>query len=284
MSNESNGSMPLPYQRSSARIPRVIRYLVAHRAALRRRAWLRVVVMGLGFVATLILPFATTLACAWLAIGVLALLLVNGVTVSNDLVAAGVFGAALIGAVAPILMMGWPTYDCLMQLGLSWLPGRVRLSSNLIAELPQWGSEINVHDLPMMDYLTMDAIGHPQATRLVLKGYLEGLVALAALIEQRPAWRSRSVVMISHFFAHGRLLQRFGFDVQPVSAWDRARFLLARDRLSIEHWMLTGEERPIRVEDLRRASIAAERLVTVAPRLIEWSQELAERAAKNSAL
>ena len=90
--------------------------------------------------------------------------------------------------------------------------------------------------------------------------------------------------MTSHFFAHGRLLLRFGFDVQPVSAWDRARFLLARDRLSIEHWMLTGEERPIRVEDLRRASIAAERLVTVAPRLIEWSQELAERAAKNSAL
>lgn len=264
----------MSHQRSSARIPRVIRYLVAHRAALRRRAWLRVVVMGLGFVATLILPFATTLACAWLAIGVLALLLVNGVTVPNDLVAAGVFGAALIGAMAPILMMGWPTYDCLMQLGLSWLPGRVRLSSNLIAELPQWGSEINVHDLPMMDYLTMDAIGHPQATRLVLKGYLEGLVALAALIEQRPAWRSRSVVMISHFFAHGRLLQRFGFDVQPVSAWDRARFLLARDRLAIEHWILTGKDRGIRVEDLRRASITAVNLLAATPHLIQQAQRL----------
>ena len=274
MSNESNGSMPLPYQRSSARIPRVIRYLVAHRAALRRRAWLRVVVMGLSFGATLILPFLTTLASAWLAIGVLALLLVNGVTVSNDLVAAGVFGAALIGAMAPILMMGWPTYDCLMQLGLSWLPGRARLSSNLVAELPQWGSEINVHDLPMMDYLTMDAIGHPQATRLVLKGYLEGLVSLARLIEQRPAWRSRSVVMISHFFAHGRLLLRFGFDVQPVSAWDRARFLLARDRLSIEHWILTGKMRRFRVEDLRRASIRAEGLLVVASELIEQAHRL----------
>lgn len=264
----------MSHQRSSVRIPRVIRYLVAHRAALRRRAWLRVVVMGLSFGATLILPFLTTLAGAWLAIGVLALLLVNGVTVSNDLMAAGVFGAALICAVAPILMMGWPTYDCLMQLGLSWLPGRVRLSSNLIAELPQWGSEINVHDLPMMDYLTMDAIGHPQATRLVLKGYLEGLVALAALIEQRPAWRSRSVVMTSHFFAHGRLLQRFGFDVQPVSAWDRARFLLARDRLAIEHWILTGKDRGIRVEDLRRASITARGLIAASPILIQKAQRL----------
>ncbi len=261
-------------QRSSARIPQVVRYLLGHREALRRRAWLRVLVMGLSFVATLILPFLTTLACAWLAIGVLALLLVNSVPVSNDLMAAGVFGAALIGAVAPILMMGWPTYDCLMQLGLSWLPGRVRLSSNLIAEMPQWGSEINVHDLPMMDYLTMDVLGHPQATRLVLKGYLEGLVSLAGLIKQRPAWRSRSVVMISHFFAHGRILQRFGFEVQPVSAWDRARFVLARDRLAIEHWMLTGEERGIRVEDLRRASITAVDLITVAPQLIRQAQRL----------
>lgn len=273
----------MPPQHTSARIPRVIRYLVAHREALRRSAWLRAGVMGLSFLVTLILPFLTTLASAWLAIGALALLLVSGVTASDDLMAAVVFGAAGVGAVAPILIMGWPTYDCLMQLGLSWLPGRVRLSSNLIAELPQWGSEIAVHDLPMMDYLTMDAIGHPHAIRLVLKGYLEGLIALAAMIEQRPAWRTRSVVMVSHFFAHGRMLQRFGFDVQPVSAWDRARFALAHDRLSIEHWILTGEERRIRAEDLRRASITAMQLTAVSPRLREYGRELALHSGKTSA-
>lgn len=274
MSNDSEGTTSMPHQHASTRIPWVIQYLVAHRGALRRSVWLRAGVMGLSFFATLILPFLTTLASAWLAIGALALLLVSGVTASDDLMAAVVFGAAGVGAVAPILIVGWPTYDCLMQLGLSWLPGRARLSSNLIAELPQWGSEIAVHDLPMMDYLTMGAIGHPHAIRLVLKGYLEGLVALAAMIEQRPAWRTRSVVMVSHFFAHGRMLQRFGFDVQPVSAWDRARFALARDRLSIEHWILTGEERRVRVEDLRRASITAVELTTVAPQLLQQAQRL----------
>ncbi len=274
MSNDAEGTTSMPHQHASARIPWVIQYLVAHREALRRSVWLRAGVMGLSFLATLILPFLTTLVSAWLAIGALALLLVSGVTASDDLMAAVVFGAAGVGAVAPILIVGWPTYDCLMQLGLSWLPGRARLSSNLIAELPQWGSEIAVHDLPMMDYLTMGAIGHPHAIRLVLKGYLEGLVALAAMIEQRPAWRTRSVVMVSHFFAHGRMLQRFGFDVQPVSAWDRARFALARDRLSIEHWILTGEERRVRVEDLRRASITAVELTTVAPQLLQQAQRL----------
>ena len=95
--------------------------------------------------------------------------------------------------------------------------------------------------------------------------------------------RTRSVVMVSHFFAHGRMLQRFGFDVQPVSAWDRARFALAHDRLSIEHWILTGEERRIRAEDLRRASITAMQLTAVSPRLREYGRELALHSGKTSA-
>lgn len=111
----------------------------------------------------------------------------------------------------------------------------------------------------------------------MLTGHLEGLVALGALTEQRSAQRARSVAMVSHFIAHGRKLQRFCFDVQPVPTQDRARFALARVRLAISYLNLIGEERSIRVGDLLRTSSPATLPAVVAPEQTESGQMYGRR-------